>query len=99
MDVLSRFPLAVAVGTQPSVAIITMISSQKTVKVIYYFTFMLYSLFCLTAIYLIKLKKEVYINKPSINVETRVHISYLCILQDPPAVLRTFRSAPLIELL
>ena len=48
-DVLSRFPLAVAVGTQPSWAVITMISSQTTVKVIYYFAFMLYSLFYMTA--------------------------------------------------
>lgn len=64
MDVLSRFPLAVAVGTQLSVAAITMMSSQKTVTVIYYFTFMLHSLFRLTAIYLIKLKKEVCLIRP-----------------------------------
>lgn len=43
MDVLSRFPLAVAVDTRVSVVAITMISSQKTVKVIHQF-FMLYSL-------------------------------------------------------
>ena len=39
MDVLSRFPLAVAVDTRASVVAITMMSSQKTVKVIHQFFF------------------------------------------------------------
>lgn len=42
MDVLSRFPLAVTVDTRASVVAITMISSQKTVKVIHQFFYALF---------------------------------------------------------